>query len=130
MSVIRYPIIEELIELNKDILQKVRVKRSNHHEVLSRRKLEEIIEKVRNQEGDIYDKAVTLLSAIVTSHPFASGVRRTAYVATKAFLLENGEAIKVIYEPSVFTGIRERFYTRDEIRAWLEGNKIRRFVRV
>jgi prophage maintenance system killer protein len=130
VSEIRYPSIEELIELNKDILQKVTVKRANHHEVLSRRKLEEIVDKVRNQEGDVYDKAVTLLSAIITSHPFASGVRRTAYVATKAFLLENGEVMDVFYEPSVFTGIRERFYTRDEIKAWLEGNKIRKFARV
>ncbi|MDA4132440.1 MAG: hypothetical protein OK454_04850 [Thaumarchaeota archaeon] len=60
--------------------------------MLSRRKLEDAIEKARSEDGDLYDKASVLLIELVRGHAFASGVRRTGYTATISFLRVNGES--------------------------------------
>jgi death-on-curing family protein len=84
---------------------------------------------VREQAGDVYEKAVTLLIGLVRTHPFASGNRRTAYLATISFLEMNGEVETVVHDPKILQGIREEFYTRDEINAWLNGHEIKKFRR-
>jgi death-on-curing family protein len=111
------------------VLERIQVKRADHHGVLSRRKLEDAIEKTRDEEGDLYDKAAVLLIELVRGHAFASGVRRTAYAATISFLKINGERPSTSHDPKVLTGIRERFYTKDEVKSWLKGNAIRPFSR-
>ena len=77
----------------------------------------------------LYDKAAVLLTELVRAHAFASGVRRTAYVATMSFLRTNGQHPSVIPDPKILTGVREDFYAQDEIKEWLKGNAIRKFTR-
>jgi hypothetical protein len=57
------------------------------------------------------------------------GVRRTAYAAPISFLRINGERPNVSDDPRILTGIRERFYTKDEIKSWLKGDAVRPFAR-
>lgn len=129
MSDVDYPTIDELIELNRRVLGEIRVKKADRHRVLSRSGLEHLLGRVKEQEGDIYDKAVTLLIGLVRAHSFASGNRRTAYLAAMSFLEMNGKGANVAHDPRVLQGIREEFYTRDEIKAWLKGHEIKEFRR-
>ncbi len=130
MGAVKYPTINELIEINKLVLKLIKAKKADQHKVLSRNELEGVLRSMKEQEGDIYEKAVTLLTGLLLrSHPFASGNRRTAYLAARGFLEINGEEIGVEHDPDVLQGIREDFYARKEIISWLKGNGIRRFRR-
>ena len=129
MAELAYPSVAELIETNRKVLKEIRAKRADQHRVLSRPKLAQAIQKARDEKGDVYDKAAVLLIELVRGHAFASGVRRTAYAATIAFLRTNGEFPRVTHDPKILTGIRERFYTMDEVKGWLRGNAIRPFAR-
>jgi len=129
MSDVNYPTIDDLIELNRRVLGEIRVKKADRHRVLSRSGLEHLLRLAREQAGDAYEKAVTLLIGLVRTYPFASGNRRTAYLATMSFLEMNGEGANVVHDPKVLQGIREEFYTRDEIKAWLKGHEIKEFRR-
>jgi hypothetical protein len=53
MARIIYPSADELVETNERVLEQIQVKRADHHGVLSRKKLEDAIEKTRNEEGDL-----------------------------------------------------------------------------
>jgi len=124
-----YPSVEELIETNKRVLREIRAKRADRHHVLSRPSLEATLRQVKLEGNDLYEKAAILLTQLVRSHAFASGVRRTAYVASISFLRANGEHPSVIHDSKILTGIREGFYTMDEVVNWLRGNVVRKFVR-
>jgi len=124
-----YPSIDELVETNRRVLREIRVKKADQHKILSRKALEIALAKARAEKGDIYDKAAVLLIELVRGHAFASGVRRTAYSATISFLKTNGENPAVPHDPKVLTGIREGFYTKQEVKSWLRGNAIRPFKR-
>ena len=90
------------------------------------------VEKCEKKSGDLYDKAVVLLKGLVQRHPFASGNRRTAFISTKSFLFMNYKEFMVKDNPEyakVMTGIREGFYTSEEIKGWLKNGKIRKFER-
>lgn len=88
-----------------------------------------MLEEVRNSSGDIYHKAALLLTRLVQGHHFASGVRRTAYASTTAFLRINGANDEVDTVANVLIGIREGFAAIEEIEAWLKGHGIRPFQR-
>ena len=57
------------------------------------------------------------------------GIRRTAIAAAISFLRLNGERVNTAYDPKVLQGIREGFYTKEEIKSWLKCNEIRKFTR-
>ncbi len=124
-----YPSVDDLVETNKRVLREVRVKKADQHKLLSRGVLENVLQRTGEEKGDVYEKAVTLLIGMLRTHPFASANRRTAYLATKGFLERNGEKTRVAHDPEILQGIRQEFYTRDEIRTWLQGNEIKRFRR-
>ena len=127
-----YPSPERIIEYNLLVLELFRVKKADAAKVLSRTKIREIIEDCEKKEGNIYDKAVVLLKGIVQKHPFASGNRRTSFIATKDFLFHNNHKFNVKDDPSqarVMTGIREHFYTHEEIKEWVKHGKIKEFKR-
>ncbi|TLY13687.1 MAG: type II toxin-antitoxin system death-on-curing family toxin [Thaumarchaeota archaeon] len=105
------------------------MKKADQHKILSTKALEIALAKARAEKGDLYDKAAVLLIELVRGHAFASGVRRTAYSATISFLRTNGENPVVPHDPKVLTGMRERFYTKQEVKSWLRGNAIRPFRR-
>ncbi len=94
--------------------------------------MDEVIEGCKEVEGDIYDKAVFLLKGLIQKHPFASGNRRTAFIAAKDFLLKNNEVFGVKDDPEqarIMIGIREKFYKDEELKEWLKHGKIRKFER-
>ena len=129
MQEIRYLTSDELIEVNRIVLKEIVVRKADRPQVLSYQKIEKLVEQVSKTEGDVYDKATILLVGLVKQHPFASGNRRTAYVATKFFLESNGYRVTVTHSPGVLQGVREGFYTTEEIKSWLEGSAIREFTR-
>ena len=72
------------------------------------------------------------MKGIISAHAFASGNRRTAFLTTKGFLFVNKAKFKIKNDPmyaKVMTGIREGYYSDDEIVGWLKNGKIREFKR-
>jgi len=126
---VRYLTAEEIIEINKRVLSEIKVKRADSHRVASRKKIEDALAEVLEQEGDVYWKAATLLVGLIKAHAFDSGNRRTAYAATKVFLEANGKKLDIDVQPKVLAGIREGFYQTRELMEWLKGRGIRAFVR-
>ncbi len=125
----KYLTKEQLIETNKQVLKEIKVKKADSHQVLRDDMIDKALSDCKDTEGGVYEKAAALLVSVIRYHPFASGVRRTAYTATMVFLEANGERPRLDFDAGVLQGIRERFYTSDEIVAWLRGNEIRKFKR-
>lgn len=129
MDEIRYLSSDELIDFNKTVLKEIKVRKADAPKILSRQKIQDVLDAVRGTSGDVFDKAVVLMTGLVRAHPFASANRRTAYIATKLFLELNGKPMVVAHDPKVLVGIRERFYSDAEVKSWLKGDGIRPFVR-
>jgi death on curing protein len=125
----KYLTLDEIIEVNRKVLNEIRVKGADSHRVASRQKIQDVLGKVQAEEGDTYWKAAVLLVQLTKAHAFDSGNRRTAYAATKLFLEANGKELDIEVEPRVLTGIREGFYQTKEVVGWLKGHGIRAFVR-
>ncbi len=129
---IYYPSVEQIVEINKAVLSFVRVRKADKAAVLSYQKLLDSLEVCTTKEGDVYDKAVVLLQALIQKHPFASGNRRTAFVVMADFLAQNGFQLGIKDDPSqakVMQGVREGFYTSEEIKEWIRCGKIKPFKR-
>lgn len=132
MRKIVYPIPEKIIEYNILALNILKVKKADKSEVLSYKKILDVIDSCINCKGDIYDKAVVLIKGLIQSHPFASGNRRTAFIVAKDFLVTNKAKIKIKDDPKhakIMLGIRENYYTNEEIKEWLKNDKIKEFKR-
>lgn len=129
---ITYLTAQEIIEFNILSLSLIKTKKADKSEVLSYLKIQEIISECEKAEGDIYDKAVNLLKNAIKKHAFASGNRRTAFIITKHFLLLNKAEFNIKDEPEyakIMTGIRENYYSDDEIKNWIKDGQIREFKR-
>ena len=146
-----YPSAEEIIDYNVLALTLIKAKKSDAAKVLSRQKINDALEACEKAEGGIREKAAVLLKSLVCAHAFASGNRRTAFLAAKDFvstkfanklcapwnyrnskLIKNGGEFRIPDDPSsafVLRGIREGFYSLDEIKEWIEHGKIREFGR-
>lgn len=132
MREIKYPTLENVIEYNFLALTLIKVKKADKLEVLSHSKIREILTACEAKEGDLYDKAVVLLKGIVQKHPFASGDKRTAFITTKNFLLDNKSKLGIKEDPScakIMAAIRHDYYTDEELKWWLQHGQIRAFNR-
>lgn len=132
MAEIVYPTSDRIIEYNYLALQFIKVKKADQPKVLSYSKIHDVIKDCINKEGDIYDKASILLKGLVKNHAFASGNRRTAFITTKEFILNNKAKLGIKDDPAnavVMRGIREGYYADDEIKEWIKNGKIREFKR-
>ncbi len=125
----KYLSVEQLTEINKRVVQEIRVKKGDSHKVLNRGALRDTCTKVEVLDGDVYEKAACLLVNVTRRHAFASANRRTAYTAAAEFLRINGAEMKAGSDFTVLTGIREDFYKTEEVVEWLKGHEIRRFSR-
>ena len=131
------PGFDAFVALNREILEKYPVKRGDRHDVMSPLKVVGLAQKVETTPGDLYDKATVLLSSSIGAHAFASGNKRTAFFMTRAFLELNAGAFAVgdLSEDDgernrkTLTGIREGFYTHEEIKRWLQDGTIKDFER-
>ena len=129
---IDYPSIEKIIEYNILALSLLKAKKADKAQVLSRAKIQDALDACMDKEGDLSLKAAVLLRELVQKHPFASGNRRTAFVVTKDFILSNGGSFKIQDEPAhadAMKGIREGYYSDEEIEEWITHGKIRKFER-
>ena len=123
---------EKIIEYNFLALTLIEAKKADKAQVLSKSKLIDITEGCKKVEGSIYDKAAYLLKQLIQQHPFASGNRRTAFIAVKEFVMSNKCKFNIKDDPKqakVMTGIREGFYTHEEIKGWIKNGKIKPFTR-
>lgn len=123
---------ERIIELNIFAITIIKAKKADSAKVLSETKLRQVIDDYQKCQGDVYSKAVVLLKGIIQKHPFASGNRRTAFLAAKISLAENKARFGVKDDSAsarVLQGIRESYYNDEEIRRWLQDGTIREFIR-
>ncbi len=127
-----YPSSDKIIEYNLLVLNLIKVKKADEAKVLSISRIYEIIEECKKNKGDLYDKALVLLKGLIKKHPFASGNRRTAFIVAKDFVLNNKGKFKIKDDPNcakVMLGIREDYYTNNEIKEWIKNGKIKEFRR-
>ena len=132
MAKIRYPTTSEIIEFNKLLLKEIKIKKADKPELVSYKALTKCIEACQNLEGDLYYKAACLLKNIIQKHPFASGNRRTAFAVTERFLSNNEAKLNITdakFHVQTLKGIREGYYSDEEIKNWLKTGKIREFKR-
>ncbi len=129
---ITYLTSQEIIEFNVLALNLIQTKKADKSEILSYQKIKDIVEECEQTTGDIYDKASCLLKNTIKKHAFASGNRRTAFIITKHFLLLNSADFNIKDEPAsakIMTGIRDNYYSNDEIKNWIKDGQIREFKR-
>jgi death-on-curing protein len=132
MPEIKYPSPARIIEYNLLALEIINVKKADNPKVLSMAKIRDVVEECENKEGDVYNKAAVLLKGLIQKHPFASGNRRTAFIATKDFVLRNHFRFGIDDNPGyarVMQGVREHYYSDEEIKEWIKNGKIREFKR-
>jgi death-on-curing family protein len=127
-----YPSVDKVIEFNLLALNVIKVKKADSAQVLSRAKVLDAIASCKALEGDLYDKAVFLFKALIQGHAFASGNRRTAFIVTKYFLVMNNRKLGVKDNPEnakVMLGIRENYYSDEEVKEWIKNGRIKKFKR-
>jgi death-on-curing family protein len=116
-----YPSIEQIIEVNRKILDEIKVDKRDRHSVWSEDAIRSALSEARRTDGDVYDRAAVLLMELVKGHPFKSGNRRTAVAVTSYFLSENGQSPVTGGDPKILAGIRLGTYNRKQVKAWLKG---------
>ncbi len=127
-----YPSIERIFEYNTLSLAITQSKKADKSFLVSEEKLASVLNLCKKLEGDLYDKSIILLKGIIQKHPFASGNRRTAFIIMKDFLLNNNMKIGVNGDPAfakVLQGVRENYYSDEEIKEWIQHGKIKIFQR-
>ena len=95
--------------------------------------LESAIDRPRNRlayepESSLFDLAAALCVGIAKNHPFIDGNKRTALLATRAFLFLNGYALEPAEEDEVLTLIAVADSSLNELALadWLRKNSTRR----
>lgn len=132
MRELRYPDVEKIVELNALAITAMYAKKSDKAELKSHSKVAQVLEDCKIQKGNVYDKAVVLLKGLIQKHPFASANRRTAILVTKLFLTQNKYTFNVKDEKiqaQNLQGIRENFYSDEEIKEWIKNGQIQDFKR-
>ena len=127
-----YPTPDSIIEYNLLILHIINVKKADKAKVMSHQKIIDIINICMEFNGDLYDKAAILMREIIQKHAFESGNWRTAFIVTKDFVLMNNGKFSIKNDPiqaRAMQGIREGYYTHNEIKEWIRNGKIREFKR-
>ena len=131
-TITTYPSPERIVEYNFLALELIKVKKADAPKVLSMAKIREALQDCQTVEGDLYHKAMVLLKGLVQKHPFASGNRRTAFIATKEFVFMNKGHFGIENNPisgRIMLGVREHYYKDEEIKEWIHHGKIREFNR-
>ncbi len=121
----------EIVKYNELAIEKIIVKKADKHEILSNAKITKVVNKCK-RGNEPYGVAACILKGLIQEHPFASGNRRTAFMATQEFLDRNNVELNVDNsgkQARVLQGIRENFYKDKEIKDWLKTGKIREFER-
>jgi death-on-curing family protein len=132
MVKIIYPTVEEIQYNNIIAIEMFRRSKHDQAKIISVSFIEKVIDAVKAVQGDLYDKAALLLLELTQIHAFESGNKRTAFLTTKKFVIKNGERFKIPDTESnvkIMIGIRESYYTMEEIKEWIKHGKIKAFRR-
>ncbi len=132
MIAITYPTVEEIQYNNTIAIEMFRKSKQDRAKTISLSYIQKAIDKVKMNPGDVYDKAAILLHELTCVHAFESGNKRTAFLSTKKFILKNGAKFNIpdtINNVKVMIGIRENYYSQNEIKEWIMNGKIKKFQR-
>jgi death-on-curing family protein len=127
-----YPTVEEIQYNNTIAIEMFRKSKQDRAKTISLSYIQKAIDKVKMNPGDIYDKAALLLYELTRVHAFESGNKRTAFLTTKKFVLKNEGKFNIpdtINNVKVMIGIRENYYSQNEIKEWIMNGKIKKFER-
>ena len=127
-----YPSIEEIQFNNTIAIEMFRRSRLDQAKTISIAYIQKAIDLTMAENGDLYHKAARLLIELTRLHAFESGNKRTAFLTTKKFIVENGGAFCIPDTESnvkVMIGIRENFYTHQEVKEWILHGTIKAFKR-
>ena len=122
-----YPTVNDIIRINEKAIV-FKTKKKEQHKVLSRRKIEEFVIKLKNYQGSIEDIAAFIILEVsdLKFHAFDSGNRRTAYMLANMFLWKNKTYMIAKRRPKteeMFKEIRRRDFTVSDISNWLYRGK-------
>ena len=132
MVVIVYPTIDEIQYYNTIAIEMFRKSKSDQAKTISVSYIQKAIDKTKMNPGGIYDKAARLLIELTRIHAFESGNKRTAFLSTKKFVFKNEGKFNIpdtINNVKVMIGIRENYYSQNEIKEWIMNGKIKKFER-
>ena len=95
--------------------------------------LESALDRPRNlfayePKSSLYELAAVLCVGIAKNHPFNDGNKRTALLATRAFLFLNGQALESsqLEEVNTLVAVAEGSVGEHDLATWLEANSSRR----
>ena len=129
---ILYPSVDEIQYYNTIAIEMFRKNKQDQAKTISVSYIQKSIEKVKMDQGDLYNKAALLLIELTRMHAFESGNKRTAFLSTKKFVLKNEGKFNIpdtIDNVKVMIGIRENYYSQNEIKEWIMNGKIKKFER-
>jgi len=127
-----YPTVDEIQYNNTIAIEMFRRSKQDQAKTISVSYIQKSIEKAKMDPGDMYDKAARLLIELTRIHAFESGNKRTAFLSTKKFVLKNEGKFNIpdtIDNVKVMIGIRENYYSQNEIKEWIMNGKIKKFER-
>ena len=132
MDLLNYPSVEEIQYYNTIAIEMFRKSKHDEAKIISFSYIEKAIEKVKNKHGNLYDKAALMLYELTRIHAFESGNKRTAFLTTKKFVIKNEGKFNIpdsTHNVKVMIGIRENYYSLNEIKEWIKNGKIKEFRR-
>ena len=132
MDLLNYPSVEEIQYYNTIAIEMFRKSKHDEAKIISFSYIEKAIEKVKNKQGNLYDKAALMLYELTRIHAFESGNKRTAFLTTKKFVIKNEGKFNIpdsTDNVKVMIGIRENYYSLNEIKEWIKNGKIKEFRR-
>ena len=127
-----YPTVDEIQYYNTITIEMFRKSKRDQTKTISASYVQTAIDKTKMNSGDIYDKAARLLIELTRIHAFESGNKRTAFLTTKKFILRNEGKFNIpdtVNNVKVMIGIRENYYSQDEIKEWIVHGNIKKFKR-
>ena len=127
-----YPTVDEIQYYNTIAIEMFRKNKRDQAEMISASYVKKALEKTKIDPGDLYDKAARLLIELTRSHAFESGNKRTAFLATKKFVLKNEGKFNIpdtTNNVKIMIGIRENYYSQNEVKEWIMNGKIKKFAR-
>ncbi len=132
MDLLDYPTVEEIQYYNTIAIEMFRKSKHDEAKTINISYIDKAIEKVKNKPGNLYDKAALMLYELTDIHAFESGNKRTAFITTKKFVIKNEGKFNIpdsTDNVKVMIGIRENYYSLNEIKEWIKNGKIKEFRR-
>ena len=132
MVEIIYPAVQEIQYNNTIAIEMFRRSKHDQAKTISVPYIQKVIDLIKLEPGDVYDKAAMLLFELTRIHAFESGNKRTAFLTTKKFVVTNGERFNIPdteRNVKIMIGIRENYYTQKEMKEWIKYGKIKTFKR-